>query len=77
MPEIQLFFLIFLFGVFAGWILKAWLARKTHYSGSIVVTQTEQKILYSLVLNDYPETIQFKKHILLKVEAPKEKLDRE
>lgn len=41
------------------------------YSGTIYITHDErqEKTLYSLELDDYPESIEFKKEVVFKVEA--------
>jgi hypothetical protein len=42
-----------------------------HYSGTIYITHDElqEKTLYSLELEDYPESIEFKKEVVFKVDT--------
>lgn len=42
-----------------------------HYSGTIFITHDElqEKTLYSLELADYPETLEFKKEVVFKVDS--------
>jgi len=70
-------FVALIVGVFLGFIIKSLLARNERSSGTIYVTHKEEKTLYSLELEDYPESIEFKKRVVFKVEAPEEGLDRE
>jgi hypothetical protein len=61
----------FVTGVNVGVAFKSyWHKRFTEYNGTIVVNTDvrTEKIVYSLVLDDYPETLQFKKMVLFKVE---------
>lgn len=64
----------------AGFFLGIWYKNKTmQYGGTIVVRQDElrEKTVYSLILDEYPEKLQFEKVIVFKVENPKESSDRE
>lgn len=63
------FMLVFSFGVLMGFSLRAWIAYREQYSGTIHITHSEEKTLYSLELNEYPESIEFKKQIVFKVDA--------
>ena len=67
--EIAISVAIFLVGYLVGFYIKAWLERRREYNGVKYVTANEEKTLYSLELNDYPETLQFKKHVVFKVET--------
>lgn len=58
---------IFYGGVMFGFILSRWLQYRTGYNGALLVTEENDKKLYSLVLDDYPETIELKKEVILKV----------
>jgi hypothetical protein len=62
--------LIFTAGMVAGFIFAGWRLHR-HYSGTIYVTHDElqEKTLYSLELSDYPETLEFKKEVVFKVDA--------
>ena len=69
--------LVFSAGVWAGFLLRAWLAHRQRYDGKIVVTHPGNRTLYSLELEDYPEKIEFKKEVILKVDASDESLNRD
>jgi hypothetical protein len=72
------YILVFIAGSWAGFMLKHWLHYRHSYDGKIVVTHENHKTLYSLELEDYPEKIEFKKEIILKVDASDdESLNRE
>ena len=67
--------LIFWLGTTVGFILGLWwLGRKRDYVGTIHVTEDEirRKTVYTLELDDYPETLRLKKVALFKVDAPEE-----
>ena len=49
----------------------------SRYGGTIYVTRTAKKTLYSLELRDYPEELVFKKVVVFKVDASEESLVRE
>lgn len=66
----------FAVGIVAGFLLKVLLGRRTNYGGTILVTKTQGKTLYLLELNDYPERIEFRKHVLFKVSTSEADLDR-
>jgi hypothetical protein len=70
--------LIFWAGMFIGFFLHAWMVYKfKYYSGTLVVDVDDRdKIVYSLVLDDYPEELKFRRAVLLKVETPTESSDR-
>jgi hypothetical protein len=71
------FFLVFYLGLFLGFFLRAWLAsRFKHYTGTMLVTHDEEKTVYTLVLDEYPEKLEFKKEVVFKVDAPRESLNR-
>lgn len=63
------YILVFSFGVWIGFLLRAWIAWREQYSGTIHITHSEQKTLYSLELDEYPESIEFKKQVVFKVDA--------
>lgn len=70
---ILVYVLIFYSGVVVGWIFRVWFARRfRNYSGTIHVIKEPEKTLYSLELYDYPESIEFKKVVIFKVDAPEE-----
>lgn len=64
-------------GVVVGFFLRSWLAYRHSYDGKIVVTHSRNRTLYSLELEDYPDKIEFKKEVILKVDASDESLNRE
>jgi hypothetical protein len=61
--------LAYSFGVLMGFLVRAWIAHRESYSGTIFITHSEEKTLYSLELNEYPELIELKKQIVFKVDA--------
>lgn len=63
-------------GALLGFLIRSWMVRRQRSSGTIYVTHKEEKILYSLELDDYPESIQFKKTVVFKVDSD-ESLNRE
>lgn len=75
--EILWYVLIFWLGVWAGFLTRALLGRLRSYDGTIVVTHDRNRTLYSLELEDYPDKIEFKKEVILKVDASDEILNRE
>ena len=74
---ILIYILIFLLGIFVGFLIKRWLVRRASYSGTIYVTHDQEKTLYSLELADYPEKLEFKKEVVFKVDASEENIIRE
>lgn len=69
--------LIFCLGIVGGFLLHGVLGRIRSYDGKIVVTHNRKGTLYSLELEDYPDKIEFKKEVILKVDASDKNLDRE
>lgn len=65
--DILVYGLIFTAGVLVGFLVRVYLNRFSHYTGSIVVSKTDGKTVYSLVLEDYPEKIELRKHVLFRV----------
>lgn len=77
---ILFFVLVFWAGALVGFLAKAWMnAKFRDYSGTIYVNRDEvrEKTVYSLVLDEYPEELVFKKVVVFKVDSPKENLNRE
>jgi len=74
--EILLFVLVFLIGIFVGFLVKGYLQYRAGYNGAILITEEADRKLYSLMLDDYPEKIEFKKEVVLKVVASEEKSNR-
>lgn len=63
---------IFSLGTFVGYLGRAWLERKFRdYSGTIVIDTDDlaEKTVYSLVLEDYPEKLEFKKEVVFRVDT--------
>lgn len=60
---------------FWGW----YMGKFRDYSGTIVVEHDEltEKTVYSLVLDEYPEKLEFKKVVVFRVDVPKEDSNRE
>jgi len=66
---IIIYVVIFYFGLMAGFILRGYVsARFRDYTGTIVVTKKEEKTVYSLILDDYPDKIEFQKQVVFRVE---------
>jgi hypothetical protein len=59
--------LIFYAGVSIGYVLRVWLQYRTSYNGIIIIGKDEGKTVYSLILDDYPDKIEFRKEVILKV----------
>jgi hypothetical protein len=77
MKEILVYAIIFWVGVSVGYVLRAWIAKRfRNYTGTILVTHDQEKTVYSLVLDEYPETIEFRKEVVFRVDAPEENLNR-
>lgn len=73
--EVLIWVVVFWSGVIVGYFLKTWMiARFMDYSGTIVVNRDEvrEKTVYSLVLDEYPEKLEFKKVVIFKVDTSDE-----
>lgn len=57
-------------GALVGFLAMSLFKQRTEYQGTIVVTRNEGKTYYTLVLEDYPEKIEFQKIVVFKVESP-------
>ena len=64
------------FGLLTGIIIKTWLIYRASYNGAILISKESDKTVYSLLLDDYPEKIEFKKEVVLKIVASDESPDR-
>jgi hypothetical protein len=71
-----LYVLIFLLGVLIGYFLKTWRARRGSV-GTIHVIREDTRTLYSLELEDYPESLAFRKAVLFKVDTSSDESDRD
>jgi hypothetical protein len=72
--------LIFWAGSVFGFFFNEFLRRRiTDYSGTIYVNRdrVNEKIVYSLVLDEYPEKLEFKKVVVFKVDKAEEEVDRD
>ena len=77
--SILLGILIFWLGFSAGFAIKTLLTNRFRdYSGTIVVGTDElkEKTVYSLILDDYPEKLEFKKEVVFKVDASASEFNR-
>jgi len=72
--EIVICAVIFVIGVIAGFFLRRLI---THPTGTILVTEEDEKTVYSLELNEYPEKIAFRKEVVFKVDSSQVDLSRE
>lgn len=59
-------------GLFVGVIIQRWLRYKTSYSGTMFVIKDEEKIVYSLELEEDPIEFQDRSEIFFKVETKEE-----
>jgi hypothetical protein len=77
--EIIAYIIVFWIAFVLGFLVKGWLdARFRHYSGTILVStnEAEEKTLYSLELDDYPERLKFEREVVFKIETSEESSDR-
>ncbi len=56
-------------GILASRLEHKWLFKNKKYSGTIFVSKNEDKIVYSLELENDPEQLQFEKEVTFKVES--------
>jgi hypothetical protein len=71
--------LIFWAGWLVGFVSKGWLDYKFRdYSGTIVVDKDRlrEKTVYSLILDEYPEKLEFKKVVIFRVDSSEQSSDR-
>ena len=62
-----------------GFFIRVWIDHRfKEYSGTIVVDTDElrEKTVYSLILDDYPEKLEFKKEVVFKVDTSEQSSDR-
>lgn len=71
-----IYILIFCVGIVIGIVIKVLLERKKDFIGTIVVIKSDDKILYSLEMDDSPETLQFRTKAYFKVRIPDEESNR-
>lgn len=77
MTALQSGLLSLIVGFMIGFAVKRWLIRRKSYDGTILVSHEDQKTLYSLELDDYPEKIALKKEVVFKVDTTPETLNRD
>lgn len=61
--------LIFALGLILGFVFRGWLSRRKAV-GTIHVIREDERTLYSLELEDYPDSLAFHKIVLFKVDDP-------
>lgn len=64
-------------GFALGYLVNQWRVSRVSSSGVLHVTETRDKMLYSLELTDYPEELRFKKIVKFDVDTSQQSLDRE
>jgi len=75
MPDYVVWILFFILGCVVFWLFQKGLGRNA--SGTIHVMHQPDKTVYTLDLSDYPESIEFKKKVIFRVEVSEEDSDRE
>lgn len=70
--DILMWIAIFMLGFSLGYLVKILMTNRISTSGIIRVTHSEEKTLYSLELNEYPDAIDFKDRVVFKVERSEE-----
>lgn len=69
--EIMAYLFIFSAGALIGYLGRVWMDHRfKDYSGTIVVDTDDltHKTVYSLVLDDYPEKLEFQKEVVFKID---------
>lgn len=61
--------LIYSLGLYMGFLTHVLLLRRTSQVGTIFITETDAKRVYTLELEDYPDEIRFKNKVVFKVDA--------
>lgn len=80
MWTVIIWIIVFWSGITIGFILKGWIDYKFQdYSGTIIVDRDDlrEKTVYSLVLDEYPEKLEFKKVVIFKVDTSEQSSNRE
>lgn len=67
--SLLIYVLIFVLGLILGFVFRGWWFRRKAV-GTILVIKEDTRTLYSLELEDYPESLAFEKVVLFKVENP-------
>jgi hypothetical protein len=71
--------IVFGAGLCIGMFLRGWIFYKRQgYSGTIVVNKDRlsEKTVYSLILDEYPDKLEFKKVVIFKVDSSDQSSDR-
>jgi hypothetical protein len=77
--DIIIYAVIFWSGTLVGYLGRVYLEKRfKDYSGTIVVDTDKfaEKTVYSLVLDDYPEKLEFKKEVVFKIDSSARSSDR-
>lgn len=69
MMQYFIYILVFGLGVFVAFLIDGWLTRRIRYSGTIVITKSPAKTLFSLEMSEDPLPLEFKKAVIFKVEV--------
>jgi hypothetical protein len=77
MIHIASYLAILIVGFSIGFSVRAWLVRRQKVGGVIYVIKGDEKLTYSLELEDDPEMLQFKKQVIFKVENSEDSGNRE
>jgi hypothetical protein len=76
MISLLIYLLILNLGILIGYGARVWMVRRfTDYTGTIHVSKNEEKTVYSLILDEYPEKLEFKKEVVFRVDASDVELD--
>ena len=77
--SILIYLSIFWLGVFVGIFIHSWFISRFRYSGTLIVStdRARAKTVYSLVLDEYPEKLQFEKAVMFKVDTSDQSSDRD
>lgn len=66
--------LAYTIGTIFGYVCRVFLVRKMRYSGVIIITDTEDKKIFSLELDTDPDVLEVQDEVIFKVVAnPSEK----
>lgn len=62
--------LIFCAGASVGFVIKSWMAHRFENSAGIIyVEKNEETMRYTLELTEDPETLQFKKRVIFRIDS--------
>lgn len=76
--DILKYYLICSAGGVLGFFLGAWFSIRNKVPvGTIFVTQEEDKIVYSLEVDDDPAKLQFEKEVVFNIDTSRESLNRD